>query len=93
MTGRGLGYCVGNDAPGFAFQGGFGGGRGRGGFGGGRGRGFGRGFGGGQRWQGQPAPMDSAEMLARRADALQAELADIRRQLDQLAAHRPQEED
>ncbi|WP_035589017.1 DUF5320 domain-containing protein [Hippea jasoniae] len=44
-TGRGLGYCAGNNVPGymvggFGFRGGF-----RGGFGRGWGRGFGRGFG------------------------------------------------
>jgi hypothetical protein len=48
-TGRGAGFCNGNDAPGFANAGGRGfggGGFGGGGFGGG---GFGRGFGGGGR--------------------------------------------
>jgi len=45
MTGRGMGYCSGNDQPGFANIG-FGRGRGFGrGLGMGAGRGFGRGFG------------------------------------------------
>lgn len=42
MTGRGFGFCSGNDIPGF--ENGFGRGMGRG-FGYGRGRNFGRGFG------------------------------------------------
>ena len=47
MTGRGLGYCAGNDDPGTGYPaGGRFMGRGRGGgFGMGRGRGYGRGFG------------------------------------------------
>ncbi len=63
MTGRGLGFCQGDDTPGYAKnfgngagmgrgQGrGFGGGRGFG-FGGGRGFGFGRGLGRGNFWGG-----------------------------------------
>ncbi len=52
MTGRGLGYCAGNDDPGYVYPGGgrfMGRGRG-GGFGMGRGRGYGRGFGSGFGW-------------------------------------------
>ncbi len=49
MTGRGLGFCAGNDHPGFmADAPRMGGGRGRGGFG--RGRGSGRGWGHGGGW-------------------------------------------
>ncbi len=67
MTGRGLGYCAGNDAPGFMSdappQGGAGYGRGygfgrRGGMGFGPGFGFGRGRGFGHGWgyRNYPAP-------------------------------------
>ena len=50
MSGRGAGYCAGNDRPGFASSGmgygrGFGRGQAQGGYGQGRGRGFGRGQG------------------------------------------------
>ncbi|MEA1979888.1 MAG: DUF5320 domain-containing protein [candidate division Zixibacteria bacterium] len=57
MTGRGEGFCAGNDVPGYmsqSFGGNFGRGRGlRRGFGGGIGRGFGRGFQGGGRYRNQ----------------------------------------
>ncbi len=43
MTGRGMGFCAGNEAPGYMSDG-FGGGRGTG-FGKGRGAGMGRGYG------------------------------------------------
>ncbi len=60
MTGRGMGFCSGYDAPGYASPGAGGFGRGRGmGFGGGWGRGMGRGMawgrGGGARWYAPPA--------------------------------------
>ncbi len=58
MSGRGAGYCAGNDRPGFAssaFGGGFGRGMGQGrgfGRGAGYGRGFGRGYGRGMGYDG-----------------------------------------
>ncbi len=104
-TGRGAGYCVGNDAPGFVSEGGFRG----------RAAGFGRGFwrrgGGGRGWRnrffatgvpgwrfyGYPVaapPADSAESekqaLQSEAEALQAELKIIRQRLE--ALEKPAEE-
>jgi hypothetical protein len=93
MTGRGAGFCQGNDAPGWTTAG-------RGGSGGfhrWRGR---RSWLGRPAWRGWsvgdgPAPpvaADRAEMLARRADSLADELAAIRHELTQLQPSTPSEE-
>jgi hypothetical protein len=50
MSGRGMGYCSGDGAPGWGNRGPGGRSYGRGGWGG-RGRGFGAGRGGGYRWR------------------------------------------
>lgn len=89
MTGRAMGYCAGNDSPGFTTGGGrgmgrgWGGGRGFGrGFGGGFGRGYGRGFGG--RYLGQPdyAPQPAAPAVA--GGDLAEELSLLRKQMQAL---------
>lgn len=99
MTGRGAGYCAGNDVPGYAnaIPGGFGG-RGRG-MGFGRGRGFGRGLGRGLGWIGMlaggllarnmfaggtAAAVDEKTVLTRQAKAMEGALADIKRRLGDL---------
>jgi len=90
-TGRAAGFCSGYGMPGFANPV-VGGGRGRGpgfgrGFGGGRGYGRGLGWGRGWAWDepaapGAPVPAaPTRDDLARRLDALTAELAAVRRQL------------
>ena len=89
MTGRGLGYCAGYDAPGWTAdappRGG--GGLGRG-YGRGYGRGFGRGGGWGRRWGGGPvaqpqrdvAPAnDETAQLHERIAALEEQIARLTR--------------
>lgn len=84
-TGRGLGYCNENTAPG-AFTGGFGYGRGRGGFG--RGRGCWNPWGWGAapyQPQYENVPEQSEEdSLRSRAEQLQNELEAIKHRLGQL---------
>lgn len=79
MTGRGMGYCAGNNAPGYAMGGG--------GFGRGLGRGMGFGF--RNRFSGgwgnapqapAPQPMSKEDQLA----ALKAQQAGIQQQIDAL---------
>ena len=94
MTGRGAGYCAGNNMPGFAAPGwgrGFGRGRGRGyGRGFGRGYGFGRGFGWRSFWQqpvipvyGSPAyPMQPSK--EEQVKMLEAEKSEIEAELEAL---------
>ncbi len=92
MTGRGAGFCAGYGAPGYANPAGYGGGYGRG-----RGRGRGLGF-GGMCW-GPVAPwqagynhpayadayeVDEKEMLSRHAKALEDQLKQIKRRLDEM---------
>ncbi|BBB31831.1 conserved hypothetical protein [Thermotomaculum hydrothermale] len=80
MTGRGLGYCAGNNAPGRF------GGFGRGfGYGRGWGRGFGRGFGRGwgYRWYGN-APVDEKTALENRLRFLEEELKYTRERLKEI---------
>ncbi|MCD4790032.1 MAG: DUF5320 domain-containing protein [Bacteroidales bacterium] len=88
MTGRRLGYCVGNDRPGFeTLSGNFGGGYGRGygrGFGRGRGMGyrFGQGYG---RFSDETAQNVSNEtLLENEARILKEQLASIEKQLSEL---------
>ena len=85
MTGRGAGYCAGNDRPGFATPG-FGRGwfgRGRGGFGRGRGRGF-------WGWVPDappayaPSPEQERASLKAQAGALQQQLDTIKQRLASL---------
>jgi len=95
MTGRGAGYCAGNDRPGYATPG----------FGRGMGRGFGRGGGRGRRngfwatglpgWMrfgwgmfgGSAAPSEE-DALQNEADALQQHLDAIRQRLDALKGNK-----
>ena len=97
MTGRGMGYCRGNDQPadnanlppGRGFGMGWGGGRGRGrgggGFGGGRGRGggFGRGRGRGRGFGTNPQPSaeDEAAFLRAESARLKQYMEDIEKRL------------
>jgi len=97
-TGRGLGFCSGNNTPGFAKE--FGGGMGRGfGFGRGMGRGRGRGRGNGRGWNagnvitgsfqgfhGMTAisKEDEINMLKSQAEALQRSQKDIEKRLSEL---------
>lgn len=100
MTGRGAGYCAGNDAPGYATPG-FGRGFWGRGFGRGGGRGFGRG--GGRGWRngfwatglpgwirfgwgmfGGETAASEEDALRNEADALQQHLDAIRQRLDAL---------
>lgn len=97
-TGRGAGYCAGFDAPGYANQGGFGfgvgrgRGRGRGGFGfrrnnwGAAAPGWQGGF--AAPWYNAPAPTREEEMqsLKNQAEALQANLKDIERRIQEIDA-------
>jgi hypothetical protein len=77
MTGRGLGFCAGNDAPGCAFGRGFG-----------RGRGFGMGFGRGVT----PVPVRPVELskeeqikvLEGQKDSIEQELKSLKDKLEQL---------
>ncbi|UCH98293.1 MAG: DUF5320 domain-containing protein [Candidatus Aminicenantes bacterium] len=91
MTGRGLGYCGGFDAPGYAYTGPF---FGRGfGFGRGRGRGMRRGMGFGLRWGVSVYPYpyvppysyeNEAEMLRQQAKHLEDSLEQINKRLTQI---------
>ncbi|MGD9963156.1 MAG: DUF5320 domain-containing protein [Thermoplasmata archaeon] len=89
-TGRGLGYCSGYDAPGFASPRGFGG-RFGGGFG--RGRGYGRGFGRGWRFQAAYAPPiydapsreDELAYLQDMQKSFEQGLEDVRKRLKELS--------
>lgn len=88
MTGRRLGYCAGNDRPGFeTLSGNFGGGYGRG-FGRvfGRGRGMGYRFGQGYgRFSDETAPNVSKEtLLENEARILKEQLASLEKQLSEL---------
>lgn len=86
MTGRGLGYCAGNDVPGFAVSGGLG--RGRGGVFG-RGLGMRRGFGRGLRlcWNvgNMPAesPVDEAAGLKAQLGALENAVSALKQRLSE----------
>lgn len=95
MTGRGVGYCAGYDAPGYVHQEpGYG--RRRGGWGAGTGwrGGAGRGWRYAPRWADAPdwygpygPPMSEAqetELLRNQADALKRELEAISKRLDEL---------
>lgn len=99
-TGRGVGFCSGFAAPGFAnpgFGGGRGLGRGRGaGFRWGRGRGFGRGFGYGRPWAAPypgyeyypgpaaPAPEDELSALKKESEFLKTELDNVNQRISEL---------
>lgn len=88
-TGRGAGYCSGNNEPGYTTAGGRGGLGGR--RGGGRGLGLGRGLNRGtglglrQRFGGAPANVAPAqnEALSRKAQELEEQIAEIKNQLNQ----------
>jgi hypothetical protein len=91
-TGRGAGYCSGNNEPGYTTAGGRGGAGGLGGRrGGGRGLGLGRGLNRGaglglrQRFGGAPEeiPPTQKEDLSRKAQELEAQIAEIKNQLNQ----------
>jgi len=98
-TGRGLGYCSGYDRPGYmndyAAGRGMGRGYGRGaGFGrGAYGRGFGRGYGNGRRVNDYVNPPvntsynneTEAEYLKNTADALEKELQEVRKRLNEIS--------
>ncbi len=98
MTGRGMGYCAGFDAPGFVRPGvGSGRGRGwgaRGGYGRGMrwGHGYGRGvvrsywdvYGGVPAGAPAPAPADEASALKAQAEYLEEALKDVQRRLSDL---------
>ncbi|HIE58242.1 MAG TPA: hypothetical protein EYP88_08440 [Anaerolineales bacterium] len=96
-TGRGLGYCSGNNRPGYVVPGaarGYGYGGRWGARGSGPGRGFGRGWGGrfANNWRGtnvppveaSPAASDDINTLKAQADELRAMLAAIQNRLDAL---------
>jgi len=86
MTGRGLGYCTGNDRPGFQMDGPRGGGgfgRRGGGGGFGRGRGFGGGFGRGRGWTTSEVP-PRPEPVPENQDDLRAEVSRLRHQIQAL---------
>lgn len=82
MTGRRMGYCAGQSAPGYVSGGGRGG---RGGRCGG-GRGFGRGFGRGAVYNPAPAfvPEEEKALVARQLEALQAQAAQLEERLRSL---------
>jgi hypothetical protein len=93
MTGKGLGYCGGFDAPGYAYMQPFLG-RGRG-FGRGRGRGMRRGMGFGLRWGAPVYPYpytyatpytgeNEAEILRQQAKNLEDTLEQINQRLSQV---------
>ncbi|MHC1624620.1 MAG: DUF5320 domain-containing protein [Methermicoccaceae archaeon] len=96
MTGRGLGYCAGFNAPGYTRGVGRGAGRGYGGYG--RGRGFGRGYGyghgAGYGWRAPTVvpvpvvPAESTEAERNRLDylakQLESELEGIKKRLEEL---------
>ncbi|MFP4466839.1 MAG: DUF5320 domain-containing protein [Candidatus Goldiibacteriota bacterium] len=94
MTGRGLGFCAGNNAPGF-MSGGFGGGPGRGrGFGNGMGWGRGFGRGAGSRGLGRSGgyagaypsygPQDEKAFLNRETELLEQELKAMKDRVKEL---------
>ncbi len=83
MTGRGLGYCGGNNAPGRFFGAGRGMGRGWGFHGRGMGRGFGRGFGWGFRWTNYPF-VDEKSALENRLKFLEEELSYTKKRLKEI---------
>lgn len=83
MTGRALGYCAGNDSPGFASGQGFGWGRGRGAFGARRGW-FGRGFRWGYGAQGYLPNQDAQDRNVQSQDAIKQEMDMLRKRLSQL---------
>ena len=94
-TGRGAGYCAGNDAPGYANPG-----PGRGfGMSWGRGRGWGVGRGGGRGWRNtycatglpgwtrygaRPTPEQETEFLRTQAERLKDELDSISQRIEEL---------
>lgn len=88
MTGRGRGLCTGNVTAGQGFVGGYGMGRGlrRGcrdfGWGGGRGMGRGGNYG---PWAGTSPAVSNQTILQNRANMLEAELAEIKNQLNKLS--------
>ncbi|MDD2600832.1 MAG: DUF5320 domain-containing protein [Kiritimatiellae bacterium] len=91
MSGRGAGFCAGNDGPGFmsgAFGMGMrgGAGRGRGFFGMGGGRGNRRGnFGAGRGYGAAEAPvLNEKDVLANRAKALERELGAVKERLSSI---------
>ena len=93
MSGRAAGYCAGNSVPGFMSGGfgrnfgrGFGMGRGRGAGGGFFGRGFGSwlGFGRGAAPYVQPDAESEKLSLKHQAEAMQLELEQIRKRLEEL---------
>jgi hypothetical protein len=102
MTGRGLGFCAGNDTPGFATPGFQGGGRGRGGRGaaagyGRRNRFYATGLTGWQRagsgiqaWSGVVPPVGAAwpeiGTLQVQMDRLEQELGDLRAEIARLGS-------
>ncbi|MFO7830848.1 MAG: DUF5320 domain-containing protein [Desulfuromonadaceae bacterium] len=85
-TGRGAGYCSGNNEPGCTTAGGRGTAGGLGGRRGG-GRGLGRGLGQGRRQRLGGAPGDSPaalkEDLSRKAQNLEVQIAEIKNQLNE----------
>ena len=85
MTGRGAGFCVGNNAPGY-IGGGFGRGmsRGRGGFGRGMGRGWG--FGYGYRAAEPLTPEQQLEALKAQAAGLELQSKVLNEQINKLEA-------
>ena len=101
MSGRGAGYCAGNDRPGFANSGrGFGRGMGQGqGMAYGRGRGQGRGQGRGMGYGGpgfrepdrfipvyrEPSPEDQKKYLEDVVKDLEAELENVKTRINELA--------
>ena len=91
MSGRGAGYCAGNDRPGFASSRmGFGPGRGQGrgrGMGPGRGTGYGRGFREPDRYvpvYREPSPEDEKAYLEKMVNELEAELENVKARMNEL---------
>lgn len=97
FTGRGVGYCAGNDRPG-CYEPGFGYGRGRG-MGFGRGRGFGRGYGRFSNFNAYRAPytpyqqnepvageFDNLEALKQQQSWLKTQLEGISKRIDELVS-------
>ncbi|MDA3819409.1 MAG: DUF5320 domain-containing protein [Candidatus Delongbacteria bacterium] len=88
LTGRRLGFCTGNNQPGYASDT-PGRGKGRGGFRRGAGNGIGMGYGRGYAWnagyQNQPVnTQDEAGMLKAESQRLESELKAIKKRLDEL---------
>ena len=77
MTGRRMGYCAGEDQPGYMFNTGFG-------FRRGRGTGFGRGF--RRYWASSPIPQSENIKSANtnQINALRNEVADLKQKLNQV---------